>query len=125
MVWDGAPCHWAKVVRQVAGELGITLVPLPGYSPDLNPIKGPWKGMREEVTQHHCHATVRDLFDACKCFIDAINESLSGPPNASGPGSTSTPKSKYSGSQPELGLAIRTADSRAEFESGHRSDINS
>ncbi len=29
--------------------------------------------MREEVTQHFCHNTLRDLFDACKSFIDEIN----------------------------------------------------
>ncbi|MCB0198496.1 MAG: transposase [Anaerolineae bacterium] len=28
------------------------MMPLPGYSPDLNPIEGLWKWMREEVTQH-------------------------------------------------------------------------
>ena len=36
-------------------------------------IEGLWKWMREEVTQHHCHDTLRDLFDACKSFIDEIN----------------------------------------------------
>ena len=30
-------------------------------------------GCAEEVTQHHCHDTLRDLFDACKNFIDEIN----------------------------------------------------
>jgi transposase len=63
-----------KIVQQTARELGITLVALPGYSPDLNPIEGLWKWMREEVTQHHCHPTLTDLFDACKNFIDTINQ---------------------------------------------------
>ena len=73
VIWDGAPWHRAQVVRQAAAELGMTVVALPGYSPDLNPIEGLWKWMREEVTQHHCHATVRDLFDACERFVDEIN----------------------------------------------------
>lgn len=51
----------------------MTVVALPRSSPDLNPIEGLWKWMREEVTQHHCHATVRDLFDTCKRFVDEIN----------------------------------------------------
>ena len=54
-------------------ELGFTLIPLPGYSPDLNPIEGLWKWMREEVTQNYCHATMRQLFDACIAFIRRIN----------------------------------------------------
>lgn len=73
IIWDGAPCHRAKVVQAAAAELGFTLVPLPGYSPDLNPIEGLWKWMREEVTRNHCHNTMRELFDACKAFVDRIN----------------------------------------------------
>ena len=73
VIWNGAPWHKAKFVQQTAVELGITLELLPGYSPDLNPIEGLWKWMREEVTQHFCHNTLRDLFDACKSFIDEIN----------------------------------------------------
>jgi transposase len=73
IIWDGAPWHKAKRVQAAAAELGFTLLPLPGYSPDLNPIEGLWKWMREEVTQNHCHASLRHLFDACKSFIDRIN----------------------------------------------------
>lgn len=73
IIWDGAPCHRAKIVQAAAAELGFTLLPLPGYSPDLNPIEGLWKWMREDVTQHHCYPTVRALFDACNAFINRIN----------------------------------------------------
>lgn len=73
IIWDGAPCHRAESVQAAAAALSFTLVPLPGYSPDLNPIEGLWKWMREEVTQHHCHPTLRHLFDACKAFIQRIN----------------------------------------------------
>ena len=76
VIWDGAPWHRAKIVQQTAAELDITLVALPGYSPDLNPIEGLWKWMREDVTQHHGHDTLRDLFDACKNFIDEINRDV-------------------------------------------------
>lgn len=73
IIWDGAPCHRAKLVQEAAAALGLTFLPLPGYSPDLNPIEGLWKWMREEVTQNHCYATMRELFDACKAFIDRLN----------------------------------------------------
>ena len=46
------------------------MMPLPSYSPDLNPIEGLWKWMREEVTQHICYTSMRHLFDACKAFVD-------------------------------------------------------
>ena len=73
IVWDGAPCHKAKVAQAAAAALGFTLLPLPGYSPDLNPIEGLWKWMREEVTMNHCYSTMRELFDVCKAFVDRIN----------------------------------------------------
>ena len=39
LIWDNAPCHIAKVVTAEAARLGIEIVNLPGYSPDLNPIE--------------------------------------------------------------------------------------
>src|SRR3954470_12733848 len=35
VLWEGAPYHRARAVREAATTLGITLMPLPGYSPDL------------------------------------------------------------------------------------------
>ena len=61
LVWDGAPYHRAKAVRAEAASLGITLLPLPGYSPDLMPVEALWRWLREDVTCHHCHATADDL----------------------------------------------------------------
>ena len=43
LIWDGAPWHQTKRVQAVALELGFTVITLPGYSPDLNPIEGLWK----------------------------------------------------------------------------------
>ena len=60
-------------MQEAAAALGLTFLPLPGYSPDLNPIEGLWKWMREEVTQNHCYATMCELFAACKAFIDRLN----------------------------------------------------
>lgn len=74
VIWDGAPWHRAKSVQAKAKELGVELVRLPGYSPDLNPIEGLWKWMREEVTQMCCYPNMRALFDACKNFIERINQ---------------------------------------------------
>lgn len=74
VIWDGASHHRSKVVKAAAEALGIHLLPLPGYSPDLNPIEGLWKWMREEVTQHFCHPSLQALRDACLAFIQRIND---------------------------------------------------
>lgn len=74
IIWDGATWHsTAAIVRQEAEALGFTLVQLPAYSPDLNPIEGLWKWMREELTHHHCYKYLYQLERACFQFIDRIN----------------------------------------------------
>jgi len=73
IIWDGASCHTAKLVQDAAITLGLSLLSLPAYSPDLNPIEGLWKWMRQDVTQNHCYLKMRDLFDACKAFVERIN----------------------------------------------------
>ncbi len=73
VIWDGAPYHRAKAVWAVAASLDITLVPLPGYSPDLMPVEPLWRWLREDVTYHHCHATAEDLTRRVAAFEARIN----------------------------------------------------
>ena len=61
------------MVQGHAAELGIELVPLPGYSPDLNPIERLWDWMRQEVTRGHCHSSLKALRAACLAFVAHIN----------------------------------------------------
>ena len=61
VLWDGAPYHRAKAVREAARTLDITLMPLPSYSPDLMPVEALWRWLREDVTYHHCHTSADDL----------------------------------------------------------------
>ena len=73
LIGDNAPCHVAKIVKEEAARLGVELVYLPGYSPDLNPIERLWDWMREEVTRGFCHPSVPELIAACQAFIERIN----------------------------------------------------
>src|SRR3954465_4375144 len=73
VLWDGAPDHRAKAVREVATTLGIELMPLPGYSPDLMPVEALWRWLREDVTSHHCHASAEDLTRRVADFEERLN----------------------------------------------------
>lgn len=73
IIMDGAPWHRSQIVSEAAIDLGFTLIRLPAYSPDLNPIEGLWKWMREEITQLYCHPTIQALAKACQDFIVKIN----------------------------------------------------
>jgi hypothetical protein len=74
LVWEDAPCHVAEVATAEAARLGIEVVNLPGYSPDLNPVERLWDWMREEATRGHCHASVGELIAACQAFVARINQ---------------------------------------------------
>lgn len=45
VVWDNAPAHRARMVR----ELGVGLVYLPAYSPELNPVERVFEELRRCV----------------------------------------------------------------------------
>jgi transposase len=74
VLWDGAPYHRAKSVREAATALNITLMPLPGYSPDLMPVEALWRWLREDVTYHHCHASAEDLTRRVAAFEARLNQ---------------------------------------------------
>jgi transposase len=73
VLWDGAPYHRAKIVREAATALNITLMPLPGYSPDLMPVEALWRWLREDVTYHHGHASAEDLTRRVADFEARLN----------------------------------------------------
>jgi transposase len=73
VLWDGAPYHRAKMVWSAAASLNITLMPLPGYSPDLMAVEPLWRWLREDVTYHHCHPTAEDLIRRVAAFEANVN----------------------------------------------------
>ena len=56
VIWDNAPAHRGKAVREYLGTPGLRLrlVNLPGYSSDINADKAIWGWAREEATGNLC-----------------------------------------------------------------------
>ena len=50
VIIDNFPSHKSELVRQKARELGIYLVYLPPYSPNLNPIEFIWKSIKRVLS---------------------------------------------------------------------------
>ena len=51
VVWDNHRAHLTASVETKAMELGIVLVNLPPYSPDLNPIERIWKQVKKAISE--------------------------------------------------------------------------
>ena len=62
MVLDQAGWHGAKALQVPES---ITLVPLPPYSPDLNPVERIWLYLRERYLSHRLLADDEAVVDAC------------------------------------------------------------
>ena len=43
---DNARFHRMAVLREIAKKVGHTILPLPPYSPDLNPIEKVWANIK-------------------------------------------------------------------------------
>jgi transposase len=67
IVIDNFASHRSKLVRDKARELGVYLVYLPPYSPDLNPIEFIWKSIKRILSI----STVRDLCDMKNIISDS------------------------------------------------------
>ncbi len=64
LVWDGAPSHADAEVRAV----GVPLVALPPYSPELNPAERLFEEVRRHV-EGTAYATLADKVDAVQAFL--------------------------------------------------------
>jgi len=62
LVLDGAGWHGA---RALAVPPNVTLVPLPPYSPELNPVERVWLYLRERFLSLRVFADYRAIVDAC------------------------------------------------------------
>ncbi len=68
IILDNFASHKAKATREKAKELGIELVFLPPYSPDLNPIEQIWRGIKREIST--------TFFETKQEFLELIKDSF-------------------------------------------------
>ena len=68
LVWDGAPSHADADVRAV----GVPLVALPPYSPELNPAERLFEEVRRRV-EGTVYPTLADKVDAVQAFLRELD----------------------------------------------------
>jgi transposase len=67
--------HASKLVREVLGELGISVLFLPVYSPDFNPVEFMWAYMKGVLRKLKAR-TEEALLDADVQALDCVTPEL-------------------------------------------------
>jgi transposase len=74
LVLDNAKYQHCNAVKEKAKELGITLLFLPPYSPNLNIIERLWKFTKKQILYAKYYDSPDKFHLAVKTFFDTINE---------------------------------------------------
>jgi transposase len=72
LVLDNARYQRNAVVQALASQLGITLLYLPSYSPNLNLIERLWKFIKRRALYGRYHPTFRDFQGAIQQTLDDL-----------------------------------------------------
>ncbi len=70
LVWDNAPSHHTRLARETAEAVGITILPLPFRSPELNPCEDVWRSMKGTVAANRTYADVDALVERAVAWLD-------------------------------------------------------
>lgn len=67
VLWDGVNPHRSLRTRHFAAHCSwLTLVRLPAYAPDLNPVEGSWSWFKRTVSGNFCPEGHRSLRQALR-----------------------------------------------------------
>jgi transposase len=75
VIWDGAPIHRAKFIQDyLDSEQGrrITLLALPPYAPECNPIEWLWAWIKRSFFANLCATSLEELEAAWQRALQAI-----------------------------------------------------
>ena len=62
VIMDGAGWHQASLVGDISN---VSIIKLPPYSPELNPIEQVWSWLRQHHLANRCFSGYDDIVDAC------------------------------------------------------------
>ena len=72
LIWDNAPPHHPRRVRDAAQDAGIALAFLPFRSPELMPLEELWRGLKQTVAANRCDDSLDELTARALAWLDAM-----------------------------------------------------
>lgn len=77
LIWDNHKAHTTPAIEQKAYILGISIVNLPTYSPNLNPIERLWKSIKTKLAEHGFIENLSQLNQLLEDAFQTASKSLS------------------------------------------------
>ena len=74
LIMDNAPYNKSNRLRDLAKELGIKILYLPPYSPNLNPIERLWKFMKKKVMANRYYPDIETFQRELMLFLRGIRK---------------------------------------------------
>jgi transposase len=72
LVWDNAPPHQPRRVREAALLAGVEVAFLPFRSPELMPLEDLWRGAKGEVAANRCYPTIAEAAARAVAWLDRL-----------------------------------------------------
>jgi transposase len=77
LIWDNAPPHHPKRVREAAEKAQITIAWLPFRSPELNPLEDIWRLLKQAIAANRVYDSMETLLEHAVAWLKAcLPESL-------------------------------------------------
>jgi transposase len=75
LLWDGLPAHRSRCMLDwVASQRDwLSIEPLPGYAPDLNPTEQVWGNVKSTELANLCSDTIEEVSDLAEDGLDRIS----------------------------------------------------
>jgi len=75
LIWDGLPSHRSRrMMEWVASQREwLSIEPLPGYAPDLNPTEQVWGSVKSKELANLCTDTIGEVAEVAEDGLDRIS----------------------------------------------------
>jgi len=74
LIWDNAPPHMPRRVREAAQQAGMGIAFLPFRSPELMPLEELWRGLKATVAANRCYASLEELVERALAWLDGMSD---------------------------------------------------